>query len=256
MKRKLSLVAAGAVLALAIAAAGAERAAAQFGPPPGAQGPAREVAPIDLTGQWVSIVTEDWRFRMVTPEAGDYPGIPLTPEGREIANAWDPEEVAAAGNACKAYGAGNIMRVPTRIRIDWQNDSTLRIRTDAGRQTRLLHFDGAPALEEPTWQGSSEAEWIMHGGGRGGVPPANGTLEVVTTGMKAGFLRRNGVPYSADAVVTEYFDLLHQPDGTQWLVVKTIVEDPRYLAQPVIRSSNFRRQSDRSGWNPRDCEAR
>lgn len=256
MRRSFSFIGAGAALGMCLLGASAEHAAAQFGPAQGPQEPAQESAPIDLTGQWVSIVTEDWRFRMVTPEAGDYPGIPLTPEGQEIADAWDPEEVEAAGNACKAYGAGNIMRVPGRIRIEWEDEETLRIRTDAGRQTRLLHFDGAPELDEPTWQGRSEAEWIMHGGGFGGQPATNGTLEVVTTGMRAGFIRKNGVPYSEDAVVTEYFDLLNQPDGTQWLVVKTIVDDPRYFNQPVIRSSNFRKQDDRSGWEPHDCEAR
>lgn len=256
MRRTQTIISLGGAAWLAVSLLACGPVRAQFGPPPGPSGPAREVAPIDVTGQWVSIVTEDWRFRMVTPEAGDYPGIPLTSEGTRIADAWDPADVVAAGNECKAYGAGNIMRVPTRLRIDWQDESTLRIRTDAGRQTRRFHFDGAPELDEPTRQGSSEAEWIMHGGGPGGQPAANGSLEVVTTGMKAGFLRKNGVPYSEDAVVTEYFDLLSQPDGTEWLVVKTIVEDPRYLADTVIRSSNFRRQDDRSGWNPRDCEAR
>lgn len=252
MRRKDSIIPLGAALGVAVSMLGAGKpAGAQLGPPAGPSGPAREVAPIDLTGQWVAIVTEDWRFRMVTPEAGDHPGIPLTPEGQELANAWDPEEVVAAGNECKAYGAGNIMRVPTRLRIDWQDEFTLRIRTDAGRQTRMFHFDEPPELDEPTWQGSSEAEWIMHGG----QSPENGTLKVVTRDMKPGFIRKNGVPYSGEAIVTEYFDLLNQPDGTQWLVVKTIVDDPRYLAEPVIRSSNFRRQEDRSGWNPRDCEA-
>lgn len=255
MKQSLSFIGAACVLAVSLLGADVDHAEAQFGPPPGPQGPAREVAPIDLTGQWVSIVTEDWRFRMVTPETGDFAGIPLTPEGRQIASAWDPEQVEAAGNACKAYGAGAIMRVPTRIRIDWEDESTLRIRTDAGRQTRLFHFDDVPELDEPTWQGSTEAQWIMHGGGFGGQPPVNGTLEAVTTGMRAGFLRKNGVPYSEDAIVTEYFDLLHHPDGTQWLVVKTMVEDPRYLGDTVITSSNFRKQDDRSGWSPSDCEA-
>lgn len=251
MKRRSSFA-----VSLLAAMMHAPGAGAQFGPPPGSQGPSREVAPMDLTGQWVSIVTEDWRFRIITPEAGDYPGIPLTQAGRELASQWDPAEVDAAGDACKAYGAAAIMRVPMRIRIDWEDDETLRIRTDGGQQTRLFHFDDAPPLDAPTWQGSSEAEWIMHGGGFGGQPVTNGSLRVVTTGMRAGFMRKNGVPYSEDAVVTEYFDLLSQPDDTQWLVVKTIVEDARYFNQPVITSSNFRKQDDRSGWNPTDCEAR
>jgi hypothetical protein len=229
---------------------------AQFGPPPGPQGPAREVAPIDVTGQWVSIVTEDWRFRMVTPPKNDYPGLPLNDAARAVADQWDPAQVEAAGDACKAYGAGTIMRVPTRLRIDWQDESTLRIRTDSGEQTRLLHFDGsAPApTADKTWQGTSVAEWELHRPNFR-APPVNGTLKAVTTGMREGFLRKNGVPYSENATVTEYFDLLTQHDGSDWLVVLTIVDDPQYFTTPVITSTNFRRQSDRSGWDPSPCSA-
>lgn len=245
-----------AISAAAVLLASAPPAAAQFGGPGGGPpGPPRETAPIDPTGQWVSIVTEDWRFRMVTPAKGDYPGLPLTSDAQAVAEEWDPAEVEAEGNECKAYGAAAIMRVPGRIRISWRDDSTLEVRTDAGSQTRVFHFGEAPEPPaEHTWQGVSRAEWIRHGGGFG-QPAANGTLNVVTTHMRPGFIRKNGVPYGADAVVTEYFDLLNQPDGSQWLVVKTIVEDPQYLTRPVITSSNFRKENDRSGWDPRPCTA-
>jgi hypothetical protein len=234
--------------------AAVEPAAAQFralGAPPASP---RDAAPIDLTGQWVSIVTEDWRFRMVTPPKGDFPGVPLTPAATAIANAWDPAKDEAEGNACKAYGAAAIMRVPGRIRISWADENTLSIETDAGQQTRRFHFGDAKPSSEPTWQGDSKAEWQLQSRGRG-QPPVNGSLKVVTTGMKPGYLRKNGVPYSADTTVTEYYDLLHEPDGTDWLVVKTIVEDPVYLTGEFVTSSNFRRQKDRSGWNPRACTA-
>jgi len=69
-------------------------------------------APVDLTGFWVSIVTEDWRFRMITPDKGDFSSVPLNPEGRRVANTWDPEKDEADGNQCKSYGAAAIMRVP------------------------------------------------------------------------------------------------------------------------------------------------
>ncbi len=227
---------------------------AQFGPPPGPTGPARAVAPIDLTGQWVSIVTEDWRFRMLTPPKGDFPGLALTPAAQAVAAAWDPARDEAEGNECKAYGAPAIMRVPGRLRISWRDDETLEIQTDAGRQTRLLHFGAPPTpAGEPSWQGTSVAEWLPH---RSGAQVVNGSLKVVTTGAKAGYLRKNGVPYSANAVVTEYFDILEHPDDSRWLVVKTIVEDPEYLAGPFITSSNFRKQNDRSGWDPTPCSAR
>jgi hypothetical protein len=225
--------------------------------PPGAAPPrsAREAAPIDLTGQWVAVVTEDWRFRMVTPPAGDYAGMQLTPAGTAIADAWDPAKDEASGNECKAYGAAAIMRVPGRIRISWQDDSTLKIETDAGRQTRLLQFGREAAPGAPSLQGFSRAEWLPHGVGPG-RPPANGTLEVTTTNLSEGYLRKNGVPYSASTVMTEYFDVLAQPDGSEWLVVKSIVEDPLYHAAAPITSSNFKKQSDRSGWDPQPCSAR
>ena len=237
------------VLTLCLGVVFAGQAEAQFGgPPPGPRGPAREVAPIDLTGQWVSIVTEDWRFRMVVPPKGDYPGLPLNAAARQVADAWDPEREEADGNACKAYGVGGIMRMPTRLRIEWVDDSTLQIRTDAGRQTRTLQFSDTPSRDGAgDWQGVSKAEWEMHG--RSG----NGTLKVVTTDMRAGYFRKNGVPYSENTVLTEYYDLLTQHDGTQWLVVLSILEDPTYFTQSIVTSTNFRREESRAGWNPADC---
>ncbi len=245
-----------AALASAVVSLGINgQALAQFPGGPADLGPARDVAPIDLTGQWVSIVTEDWRFRMVTPPRNDYPGLPLNQAARAVADAWDPGRDAAEGNECKSYGAAAIMRVPGRLRISWADDSTLEIEADAGRQTRRLHFDGAPESSgEPTWQGVSEAEWVMHGAGRG-QPAVNGTLKVETTGMRAGYLRKNGVPYSESARLTEYFELLTHPDGTEWLVALSILDDPEYFTTRVITSSNFRRQTDRSGWDPQPCRA-
>ncbi|MBN1239768.1 MAG: hypothetical protein JXB36_14790 [Gammaproteobacteria bacterium] len=244
----------GAVVAAVLWLA-AQAASAQFGQAPEPAGSPRDAAPIDLTGQWVSIVTEDWRFRMVTAPKGDYPGVELNAAGRELADSWDPARDEAEGEECKAYGAGGIMRMPGRIRVSWRDAATLEIETDAGRQTRVFHFSEVPGAGEPTRQGVSRAEWIAHGGGRGQAV-VNGSLKVVTTGMKPGYLRKNGVPYSGEAVITEYFDLLEHPDGSEWLVVKTIVEDPEYLAVPYIVSSNFRKEEDRRGWAPRPCSAR
>jgi hypothetical protein len=161
----------------------------------------------------------------------------------------------AAGDACKAYGAAAIMRVPGRIRISWQDDSTLKIETDAGRQVRLLHFDDAPAEVQPSLQGFSRAEWLPHRAGPGRAP-VNGSLKVTTTGLAEGYLRKNGVPYSTATELTEYFDVLAEPNGSHWLVVKTIVEDPVYLAAPAITSSNFRKENDRGRWDPQPCSAR
>jgi hypothetical protein len=227
---------------------------------PGAGRGARGAAPIDLTGYWVSFVTEDWRYRMVTPRKGDYRGVPITKEALAIVNAWDPAADEAAGNQCKSYGAAAIMRVPGRIHVTWQDDDTLRLETDAGMQTRLFQFAASSAPKgDPTWQGNSAARW-ERSGGRGGTP-VGGSLTVVTTNMRAGYLRKNGVPYSENATVTEYFDTAlqassaSQQKGAPLLVVTTVVEDPRYLTQPFIVSSHFKKEADASKWDPTPCSS-
>jgi hypothetical protein len=232
------------------------------GPPP----TPKAAAPVDFTGYWVSVVTEDWRWRMVTPIKGDFAGIPLNAEGRKLGDAWDPAKDEASGNQCKAYGAPAIMRVPGRLHITWQDDDTLRIDTDSGTQTRLLHFAGAPtASAEPSWQGYSLAQWEKPLRGTG-LPQAGlgatregaagRSLEVVTTQLRPGYLRKNGPPYSATAVLREFFDLSKERNGDTWFVVTTIVEDPRYLSEPFVTSTNFKKEPDGSKWSPSACSAR
>ena len=226
------------------------------GPPP----PARLAAPVDLTGYWVSLVTEDWRYRMATPPKGDFVSVPLNPEGQRVANEWDPARDEASGNQCKAYGAGGLMRIPGRLHITWQDDSTLKVEADAGTQTRLFHF-GAPQGQGGDWQGVSTASWDRSLSPLGfqffGAPPSSGgSLAAVTTKLKPGYLRKNGVPYSANAVITEYWDRLDVPQGDSLLVVSAEVVDPTYLAQPFWTSTHFKKQSDASGWNPTPCSAR
>ncbi|PWU06986.1 MAG: hypothetical protein C5B51_10995 [Terriglobia bacterium] len=258
-KRDALLMAGAALLLAPVCLHGQFFPAGRGGPPR----PPKEAAPIDLTGYWVSVVNEDWRFRMVVPPKGDYPGVPLTPEGRKVADAWDPAKDEASGNQCKSYGAAALMRVPSRFHITWQDDNTLKIESDAGTQTRLLHFGAAKApAGQPTLQGYSAAEWQLAAGGRGGrggqgqpgaAAQRGGSLRVVTTNLAPGYLRKNGVPYGAQTTVTEYFDLINEPDGEQWMIVKTTVEDPQYLAQPFVTSTNLKKQRDAAGWNPTPC---
>jgi hypothetical protein len=222
----------------------------------------KAAAPIDLTGYWVSLITEDWRYRMFTPPKGDYMGVPLNQDGKKAADAWDPANDEAAGTQCKAYGAAGIMRMPGRLRIRWEGDDTLKLETDAGTQTRTFHF-GAPAGQAGSWQGVSAVSWdrpvsplgfALGLGAAGGI--TGGSLKVVTTQMRPGYLRKNGVPYSAAAVLTEYFDRFDVPGGDSLLVVTSELNDPAYLAQPYWTSAHFKRQSDASGWNPTPCSAR
>jgi hypothetical protein len=263
---------------------------AQRGAPPGPPQTPQQMSPIDLTGTWVSIVTEDWRWRMVTPPKGELSSVPVNGEGRKAAMAWDLSADNASSNQCKAFGVGGIMRQPGRLRISWQDPSTMKLEFDAGTQTRLLEFDRSkkPAAEK-TWQGFSFADWegpgvgrgappvgdtrvtgggsvaVPGGGGqglRGGPPPRQqaqinrgGDLKVVTTNFREGYLRKNGVPYSEQAVITEYFHRLPtHPNGDDWLNVITVVEDPKYLAQAFYTSTNFRREADGSKFNPTPCK--
>jgi hypothetical protein len=267
--RTLTLLVGLLIASLPIAAGG------QRGEPPQPPSAARTIAPLDLTGYWVSIVTEDWRYRMVTPKKGDYPSVPLNAAARRAADGWDPAKDEASGDACKSYGVGNIMRVPGRVHITWQDDNTIKIETDAGTQTRLLHFGDTaqPPGGDAGWQGYSVARWEIAGpqrrGGLGGAPPPpegrgrapgapaarGGSLKVVTTHMKAGYLRKNGVPYSQNAIITEYFDRHTEANGDRWFTVTTIVDDPTYLNEPFITSSHFRQEPNAARWRPSPCTA-
>ena len=268
-RRALPLVAAFTLLLSAHVAAQGPGAAQG-----GAPASARASAPYDITGYWVSEVTEKWRYRMLVPDKGDYVQVPLNPEGRRVASAWDPAKDQASGEACKAYGAAAVLQVPGRLHISWQDDNTLRLDTDSGTQTRLFRFGGPPPPNETSsWQGHSVATW---GGaeprdrrdGQGGPvqDPAGRLvvareqrkeadyLKVVTSRMRPGYLQKNGVPYSGDALVEEYFDTFSDPyTHNTWLTVTTVVTDPRYLIEALIMHAHFKKMPDASGWDPTPC---
>jgi hypothetical protein len=235
---------------------GAGRGAAPAEEPPP---PPRAAAPVDLTGYWVSVITEDWRWRMVTPPKGDYISIPINAEAKKVGDAWDPARDQAS-DPCKAYGPPGLMRLPGRLNISWQDDTTLKVETDAGRQTRLLHFgDWKSPGGEPTRQGETVATWETRPGRRGQpLPPEQrfGNLKTVTTRMTPGYLRKNGIPYSDKTTLTEYWDLLRQRNGDRWLVITTVVEDPTYLSRTWITSLNFKKEPDGSKWDPSECSVR
>lgn len=272
------------LISATVALAQGGRGGAPAGPPA-----AQAAATTDLTGYWVRLVTEDWRWLMVVPQKGNADSITLSPAGTAILNAWDPAKDEAEGNQCKGYGAGAISRLPTRARVTWQDNNTLKWETDQGTQTRLFKFGTAAqeAQANPgarSWQGVSVATWEPvgqrgGGGGRGGpagapaaapddnlpvTPPAgrggnnqNGWLQVVTTNVKAGYLRKNGLPYSEKAKITEYFQPTPETYGVRYMIVTTIVEDPEYLAGPLVTSSNYKKLPDtNNGWDPAPCSVR
>ena len=242
-----SAAAAAAMLLLAFSGPTAVRAQQPDGT---AARSARDAAPIDLTGYWVSYVTENWRYRMVTPAKGEYRRIPSSRAALPLINNWDPAADERAGDQCKSYGAGAIMSVPGRLHISWQDASTLRIDADAGTQTRLFHFSAGAAASAPSWQGESSATWERANGADGG-----GSLRVVTSNLRAGYLRKNGVPYSERATVTEHFDIAPLAGSGRLLLVTTIVEDPVYLTGPYIVSPHFKMEPDGSKWDPTPCSS-
>jgi hypothetical protein len=248
------LAAAAALLLQGSAVYGAQAPAAQ------PQRNPQEGAPIDLTGNWVAIVNEDYLWRMKTPAKGDFPGIPLNAEGQRVANAWDP----ATDGSCKAYGVGGVMRMPGRVRISWEDQDTLKVETDAGVQTRRLEFTRAAAAGARTLQGASIAQWqrppMVPAQVAGGVQvgnafqPPGGSLRVVTNNHTGGWVRKNGVPYSENAVITEYYDRWADPKGAEWFSVTTVVDDPQYYNTQFITSSHFRKESDGSKWMQKPCK--
>ena len=246
----VQLAGAGSVTVVRAQGGRGRGAGAAAAAPAAPAGPARAIAPKDFTGYWVSVVTEHWHLRMLVPPKGEFAMLPLNAEARRIANLWDPAKDKAAGVECKSYGAANIMRVPGRLHIQWASDNVLQLDTDSGTQTRLFQFgSAAPTAEAPQWQGESVAVWKARGGG------LSGQLVVNTRRMRPGYLRKNGVPYSQDALLEEYFDTFTEPTGDSWLLVTSIIRDPIYLTQPYTTTTSFKRIPEGSGWDPTPCRS-
>ncbi len=265
-------------------------------PQPSADSPqnAEQAALVDLTGNWVSVIDEDWHVRMMTPAKGDYIEVPLNAAARKVAGEFNPALYGGAGYQwsaiidCRAYGAPALMHMPTRLRISWASPDVLRIQSDWGGQTRLLHFvPGEPygdvqqaaargpatgANDAPaSLQGYSVAVWqqpyqdnapaYQQAGVRAPgaaaparTPAAGGALVVVTSHLAPGWLRRNGVPYGSRTRLTEYYHAFQDPSGTDWFDVTTEVVDPEYLTRPFFTSSDFQREPDGSKWAPHPCK--
>jgi hypothetical protein len=295
MKHRRILVSAALAGALAIVRAGL---AAQAPPPAQQPSPpqtAQAAALVDLTGYWVSVVNQDWRFRMMTPPKGDYAQVPLNAAGRKIADQFDPaqyggEKYQVSGIIdCRAYGAANVMHMPTRLRITWDSPNVLKIETDWGEQTRLFHFEpdrlygdtqqdllmneDGRSHGQPSMQGHSVAAWERpyqinapvwqrgptgRGGGLGterlGERQPGGSLAVVTANLIPGWLRRNGVPYSSRTRVIEHYRTFQDPTGKQWFNVTNQVIDPEYLNRPFNTTADFRKEPDGSKWAPHPCK--
>lgn len=294
--RSILFSAALAVLPMMSHGAWAQMPAARPAAPPTS---AQQAALIDLTGYWVAVVDQDWAWRMITPPKNNFQGgVRLNAEGRRIANEFNPALYGGADYQvsgiidCRAYGAGGLMRMPTRLHITWDNPNALKIETDWGEQTRLLHFIPNQPYEDaqlplmiqaqaggmnhgpPSLQGYSVAVWEQPyefssqsfsrgpanppGGGLGGAVPTNrqpgGSLAVVTTDLAPGWLRRNGAPYGAQARMIEHYQTFQDPTGANWFDVTTELIDEQYLAGPDFTSADFMQEPDGSKWAPHPCK--
>jgi hypothetical protein len=214
-------------------------------------------APFDITGYWASVITQNWRLRMVTPARGDYIGIPLNEDAKKVADSWDPAKDEAAGAQCRGYSAASIMTNPEHLHITWQDASTLRMEIDEGTQTRLFHFGNWKSPGgAPTWQGDSTSSWSARTERARPSSPGARALKVITNNLRPAYLRKNGVPFSSTATVTEYFDVFKEPEGDTMMIVTSVVQDPVYLENAWIISAQFKRQADASGWDPTPCSSR
>src|SRR5262249_11418549 len=118
-------------------------------------------------------------------------------------------------------------------------------------QTRTFHFGGWKAPAGPhTIQGDSVAEW--EGGGRGST---DGAMKVTTTNLRAGFLRKNGVPDSENTSLTEDYEIITQPDGSPLMCVTIVTTDRMYLRQAFVITSQFKKEPSDAKWNPTACSA-
>jgi hypothetical protein len=246
-------------LSTALLGQAAQAGAGQRGGGPGAPAApqaARTAAPVDLTGYWVSIVTEDWIERMSPDSPASGTG------GRGGLRGQPPAAPPPAGaDPCRVYGAAGSLRVPGRLHITWADDTTLKVEMDAGTQTRLLHFaPTTPAPAEKTLQGYSVANWEVgggRGGGRGGpggpapaAAPRWGSLNVVTTNMRGGYLLSSRSSYSDNATLTEYFTK-HADFGTEYFTVTAVIQDG---PQTRVTSSTFKKEPDGAKFSPSGCE--
>ena len=196
-------------------------------------------AEADLTGYWEAILHEDTLFRTAGPPIGEYIGLPINDAARAIANDWNPEDGYKPENQCKMHGAAYIMRSPIRIFVAQDDEVTIsiKIELEMGRE-RKIYLDGRPAPEgPPTDMGHSVGVW------------EGDMLTVTTTNMTEKYIRRNGVPNSEQAVMTEHF--VRHGD---YITLINIIEDPVYLNEPLIRSISYRKRNDEFKWVRFDCE--
>ncbi len=195
--------------------------------------PARQLfAQVDLSGEWASRYTWDYLERLPGPELGDYLGLPINNAARLKANSWEASTQTIPERQCIPHGADYLFsRAGFPMRIWTEEDPTtqkviaIRIRSYAWSVERTIWMDGRPhpsKYARHTWQGFSTGQWNAN------------VLTVTTTHLKWNYIRRNGVPRSDEATVTEHF-----ARHGDYLTLLTYIDDPVYLTEPLLRTSGY-----------------
>lgn len=188
-------------------------------------------AQISLAGDWNGPFFEDALERAAGPELGDYLGLPITAAARLYADAWDASSLTLQEHQCRPHSSPYTMRGPLNVRIwedkdpDTQNVVAIKMFVATFAQTRTIYMDGRPHPSEHaahTWQGFSTGKW------------QGNTLTVTTTHIKQYFTRRNGLPQSDRARLTEHF-IRHG----SYITHVSILDDPPYLSEPLVKTQTF-----------------
>lgn len=188
-------------------------------------------AQVDLAGMWGQRFHEDLPERGGGPEIGDYTGLPINDAARLRADSWTASKWTMLERQCEPHPADYGPRGPANLRIESTVDPISQdvvawhITVMWQLQQRTIYMDGRPhppPHAQHTWQGFSTGEWV------------DGMLKVTTTHLKEGWVRRNGLPRSDKATLTEYF--IRNDD---YLTLVTIVDDPVYLTEPLVRTSDW-----------------
>jgi hypothetical protein len=187
-------------------------------------------AQVDFSGEWAPRFYEDQPERVPGPELGDYLGIPINEAGRMRGDTWDASVQTLPEWQCRPHSADYIWRGPSNLRI-WKEVDPLSREITAFHAEwlrsidRPIYLDGRehpPDYAAHTWAGFSTAKWD------------GDILTVKVTHLKEGYVRRNGLPRSDTATLTEHW--IRHGD---WLTVLEIVNDPVYLSEPFVRSTDY-----------------
>ena len=190
------------------------------------------VGQVDFSGEWAPLYHEDAPERLPGPELGDYTELPINAAARMRADSWDADRISVVEQyQCRPHGSDYSMRGLGNLRVWREMDQTtqrlvaFRTHMLAWDSERAIYMDGLPHPPEyaaHTWQGFSTGAW------------EGNMLTITTTHLKENYIRRNGVPRSDQAIVTE-----HWTRHGDYLTVTTVIDDPVFLTEPLVRSDNW-----------------